>query len=571
MKSKYSRRHFLGEAATSLLSETDDTFKLKYVDYSNKILPRHLQKTGSGLNAYNGNFGEEEIKHLLGRVLPGYSKNDIDFFKTLSLSNAVNYILTIPQLPPPPPLNNYGNTPNLSDPNVPVGETWVNAPYNGTVDFARKVSFKAWWMSLFVNNDRSIREKMTLFWHNHFATESNAITDARYIYKNNALLRQYCLGNFKTLVKQITIDPAMLDYLNGNQNTKTAPDENYARELQELFTVGKDLPVHYTEEDVRQAARVLTGWRDNRTGLNALFDSSKHDTGNKTFSSFYNNAVIIGKTGTAGANELDELLDIIFAHPEVAKYLCRKIYRFFVYYLIDEQVENNVIVPMANILRTNNYEIKPVLEALFKSEHFYDVLNRGCIIKSPVDFVSSLFKQFNLQLPALSNVELHYAHALFTIQTTALIGQNIGDPPSVAGWPAYYENPQYYELWINSDSLPKRNQLADMMIYTGYNRNGYKMQFDLLAFASQFSNVANPNVFIADVTKLLYAIEISQNHKNTIKTSFLLSGQSEDYYWSDVWNAYLANPLDTAKKNAVLSRIQAMFKYILGLAEYQLC
>lgn len=570
MSERYNRRSFLGDAAKTLLAEEETPKTFAYVDPANKVMPMHLQKASSGLQPYTGTFSDAEVMHLLRRTLTGFNLSDVAFFKNMSLNDAVDYLLNIPTNPPEPPLNNYGNNPNFNDPNVVVGQTWVNAPFLGTVDGPRKASFKAWWMTRMIAGERSIREKMTLFWHNHFATESNMITDARYVYKHNALLRQHCLDNFKTLVKEVTIDPAMLDYLNGNQNTRTAPDENYARELQELFTIGKDLPIHYTEQDVREAARVLTGWRDSRNNLNSFFDANRHDTGNKQFSSFYNNTVIQGKTGTQGATELDDLLTMIFSHEEVAKYVCRKIYRFFVYYVIDEQIETNVIVPLANIFRTNNYQIKPVMEALLKSQHFFDLNNRSCVIKPPIDFTAGLFKAFNLQLPPLSNVEVHYQHALFAQQYATTLGQNLADPPSVAGWPAYHQKPQYYELWINSDSLPKRNQLCDLLIYNGFARGGFRVQIDVLAFAAQFPSVANPNNFISDLIKYLYSIDVSTNTKNNLKTAFLLSGQTEDYYWTDVWNTYLALPNDAMARSAVQTRLQALLKHILGLAEFQL-
>ena len=149
-----------------------------------------------------------------------------------------------------------------------------------------------------INQDRSIREKMLLFWHNHFATETVDVGNGNLLYKHVNLMRTSALGNFKQLVRDITLDPAMLVYLNGRFNTATAPDENYGRELQELFTIGKESNPNYTEADVKAAAKVLTGWRVD-TNLNTFpsyFTSSRHDSTNKVFSSFYNNTVITGRT-----------------------------------------------------------------------------------------------------------------------------------------------------------------------------------------------------------------------------------------------------------------------------------
>jgi len=421
-----------------------------------------------------------------------------------------------------------------------------------------------------INQDRTINEKMILFWHNLFATETTVIQSARFSYDHHKILRQNCLGNYKTLTRLLATDCGMLVYLNGDKNTNTAPDENFGRELQELFTVGKDLANHYTEDDVKAAARVMTGWRNNRTTNVSYFDSTKHDTTNKQFSSFYNNTVITGKTGANGASEVDDMMNMIFAQNEVANYICRKIYRFFVYYNIDSSVETNVILPLATVFRNSNYNIKTVIETLLKSEHFYDSLNVGCLIKPPTDHLIGIARAFNLQFPTSAIVLQQYTHWVYVQQACALLGQDIGDAPNVAGWPAYYQSPQYYELWINSDSLPKRNQFCDAMLYTGYNRQSFKLILDPVAFVNQLTSPDDPNILVNEVVSLLYAIDISATSKAQIKTAFLLSGQSTDAYWSDAWNQYKAAPTDTAKKQAVYTRLQGMFKYLFGLAEFQL-
>ncbi len=570
--SKIKRRQFLQEACVALLVDGTNPIPSSYIDYSNKILPTQLNKTTKGLTAYSGSFNETEIIHLCRRTLFGVKKTDIDFFKTKSLSDAVDFILNVNPNEPTFPLNHYGTNTNLPDSEIPYGQTWVNASPNGNLNSARIQSFKAWWIGLMLNQECNIREKMTLFWHNHFSTESNVVKDARFVFKTNNLLRANCLGNFKTLVASISTDPAMLVYLNGEQNNKTSPDENFGRELQELFTVGKDLPSHYTEEDVKMAAKAMTGWRNNATNISSYFDSTKHDTSNKQFSSFYNNTVIIGRSGsTAGSQELNDLVNMIFAQEEVSKFICRKLYRYFVYYVIDETIELNVIQPLAKIFRDNNYNITPVLSTLFKSEHFYDVLNMGCMIKQPIDYLIGMSRQFNLQFPDGTNPLQTYTHLAYVQQVGLALGQDIGDPPNVAGWPAFYQSPQFYELWINSDSLPKRNQICDSLIYNGFNRQNFKLILDLTAFAQQFNTPEDPNALIVQITKLLYGIDVSQTIKNELKTSFLLSGQSSDHYWTDAWNAYIAAPTDTTKKSIVNTRLQALIKYVCGQAEHQLC
>src|SRR5215212_3725180 len=214
-----------------LLTLTPTTPSKYKQDFSNTA------RTSTGLNPYSGPWTIGEVKHLLRRTMFGATKTDVDYFVNAGFTNTINQLLTLAG-PPTPPLNTY--TSQYNDPNVPFGQTWVTAPSDPQATGLRSKSFKAWWTGLMLNQARTIEERMTLFWSNHFSTETIVVQDPRYSYKTNVLCRQYALGNFKTLTKLITLDPGMLKYLNGYLNTNSAPDENYGRELQELFTVGKD-------------------------------------------------------------------------------------------------------------------------------------------------------------------------------------------------------------------------------------------------------------------------------------------------------------------------------------------
>jgi uncharacterized protein (DUF1800 family) len=524
-------------------------------------------RTNTGLSPFSPPFGRQEIIHLLKRTLFGVKQADITRLSGKTLSEGLDILLNT-EIVPAPPLNNYNDT-SFTDPNVPAGQTWVNAVFDGNANSRRYTSFKSWWTGLMLNQGTSIHEKMILFWHNHFATETLDIGDARYVYKHHMLLRKYALGNFKEFVKEITIDPAMLRYLNGYLNNKNSPDENYARELQELFTLGKGPKSNYTEGDVKAAARVLTGYTVNATTISYVFDPNRHDTGIKQFSSFYNNAAITGKSGASGVGETDELINMIFLQNETALHICRRLYRFFVYYEIDEATELNVITPMANLFRTSNYEIKPVLKLLFSSEHFFDPVNRAGLIKSPVDLCIGLAREFNMVFPDTSDyVNQYFMHDYIRTQASNM-QQNIGDPPSVSGWSAYYQEPQFHELWINADTLPRRNQFSDVMIGNGYTRNGKKINIDILAFVSTLSDPANPNTLIKESLEIIFAIDITQQVRDFLK-SILLSGQTSDSYWTDAWVTYKANTSNTTNRNIVLNRLQSMFKYLMNLPEYQL-
>ena len=193
------------------------------------------------LQAYNGLWDDASARHLLRRTHFGVKLAELKTVKELGLTATLDILLNDQLAQPLPPIKEYNPT-NATVPDLLIagGQTWVNDPTtDGTINSLRRSSFKKWWVGQMLNQQISLREKMTLFLHNHFATESVDIGNAQFLYKHHSLLRKNALGNFKNLVKEITTDPAMLVYLNGQNNNKTAPDENFAREIQELFVIGK--------------------------------------------------------------------------------------------------------------------------------------------------------------------------------------------------------------------------------------------------------------------------------------------------------------------------------------------
>lgn len=530
------------------------------------------EKLLSGLDPYLGPWGDAQATHLLRRTGFGAKKAHIDQLSAMTMTQAVNYILTVPGSQPSPPVNNYNASAN--DPNVPLGQTWVTQSivtngFDPIINNYRLESLRAWWVGLMLNDGPHIREKMTLFWHNHFATEANVVAVAQALYNHYAMLRSNCLGNFKNLTKLVTLDATMLRYLNGYLNSSAAPDENYSRELQELFTVGKGPDSLYTEDDVKMAAKVLTGYRINYIDLSYYFDANQHDTTNKTFSSFYNNTTINGQSGQNGQQELNALLNMIFATEECAKHVCRNLYRFFVYYKIDANIEANVITPLAEIFRNSGYEILPTMDALLKSQHFYDTMSLGCVIRNPLDYVIGSCREFNVSIPNSSQLASQYLHWSILFYQSSTMQLTPGDPPNVAGWPAYNQQPMYHEIWIDSDTIAKRISFADAVFSSGINSGSASIKFDALAFATAMPNPGDPNALVADSVKYLYGITIGPNGSNYLK-SFLLSGQSQDYYWSDAWNAYIQDPSDQTNLNIVQTRLKAFYKYMLQQAEYHL-
>ncbi|MEM6807475.1 MAG: DUF1800 domain-containing protein, partial [Bacteroidota bacterium] len=377
------------------------------------------RKILSGLSPYNGPWTKTQASHLLRRSLFGPKATEISWSVNVGLGQTIDQLLA-PQPEPAPPLNFY----DADDPQVPIGNTWINANYgSGANNFRRRVSLLAWTMGLMIDQGVSLREKMSLFWHNHFAVERDIVVDSRFLYIYSKLIRGYSLGNFQRLVEEMTLDPTMLRYLNGNQNVRQSNDggqsfvasnENYGRELLELFTLGKGddgTEVFYTEDDVRAAARVLTGWRDrgyasSSRPIDIQFRANRHDATPKQFSEHFNNQVI----NDNGEDEYKDLIQMIFDQEETARFICRKLYRWFVYYEIDEDVENLVIDPMADLFRNSNYEIEPVVRALLSSEHFYEVANIGCVIKTPLDFSVGIMRQFEVEFPQHPNILPQYRH-----------------------------------------------------------------------------------------------------------------------------------------------------------------
>jgi uncharacterized protein (DUF1800 family) len=526
------------------------------------------------LQPFRGQWDDAAARHLLRRTQFGVKLAELKSVKDIGLTASLDFLLN-DQLPQPlPPVKEY-NPANAAVPDTLIagGQTWVNDPVtDGTINSLRRASFKKWWVGQMLNQQISLREKMTLFWHNHFATESVDIGNAQYLFKHHSFLRKNALGNFKNLVREITTDPAMLVYLNGQNNNKTAPDENYAREIQELFAIGKGKGAGFNEADVKAAARVLTGWRNNAPEIKSFFDPNRHDVNDKQFSEFYKSKKIVGRTGVdAGAIELGEMIDMLFETNEVALYLCRRLYVWFIHYQITPEIEESIIVPLAQVFRQNNYEVKPVLRMLLGSEHFFDPMNRGCQIKSPVDMLIGMLREMEVKFPADGQYTNQYGLWNQLVNYLTNMQQNIGDPPDVSGWKAYYQEPGYYKFWINTDTLPKRVQYLDTLVAVGFTFGGFRMVVDGVNWIKLLPSPADPNSLIEALCVHLLGIDISAAHKAQLKTDFLLAGQSQDYYWTDAWELFLSTPSNMANTKHVSTAITSLIKYLVGLPEYQLC
>lgn len=520
------------------------------------------------LKTYQGEWGPSQVTHLVRRLKFGVSIDDLRHFSELTMEAAVDELLTeAPQIAPP--VNDYNSADEgIYDPNIDFGETWVNETGVNGFNGERLMSLKRYWIDNIINQGDSITEKILLFWHNHLVTEWFGVFYGTGSYKYLELLRKYQMGDIKQLVKEMTYDITMLYYLNGAANHKVAPDENYARELQELFTIGKGPNAKYTEGDVQMAARILTGWTVTYPDMQMVFDRWRHDETDKQFSEFYGNRVIEGRSGEAGKEELDDLLDMIFENEECALFLSRQVYKFFVYPEINDEVETNIIQPMAQLLRDNNYVLKPVLDQLFKSEHFYNNAIKGSFIKDPVNHLLGLWRTLKPKTPdwfgPVQEAELK-SSMLWSMHN---IGMQLGDPPNVAGWQAYYQQPTLDKGWITTNTITSRGIQTDSIVYWGFWSPAEQIPADFIAFCETLDNPEDPIKLIDQITLLLFGHEINDKAKERLK-AILLSGQAQDYYWTDAWFAYQTNPSDQTRR-IVEDRLKWMMQRVLQYAEYHL-
>ncbi|MEL6252511.1 MAG: DUF1800 domain-containing protein [Bacteroidota bacterium] len=522
----------------------------------------------NSLSPYTGSWSKVQAAHLLRRSTFGATFEQIKEVEILGLDMAVQLLLS--DLPhPSPPLNYF----HEDDPYAPIGTSWVDKRYpQGDGFFQRRFSLDAWVLGQLFTQEISIREKMVLFWHNHFAVERGVIEDAKALYKYSKLLRENALGNFRQLVKDITLDPAMLWYLNGRDNTKNNPNENYARELLELFTIGKgDIAgpgdyTTFTEEDVIQIARVLTGWKDigmyssQVDELYVEFFEWDHDTGTKTLSPRFDEVQI----SNAGQDEYSNLIDIIFQKRDTALYICRKIYRWFVNFDITPAIESEVIESLAQHLIDNDFDVIPVMEILLKSEHFYSTDIRGAVIKNPMEFVFSVLNGFEVEMPEdfiqwYTSLK-HLSNYMEEMQMVYFA------PPSVAGWEAFYLQPQFYKQWINSVTLRPRMEFTDRLSTEGFNFSGFDFQIDVLSFISKLDNPAEPNDLIADISTVLFPDGINEAQVDFLK-EILIPGLP-DFEWTLEYGNYLENPDNAMVRASVEARLRDMIKAMLTFPEF---
>jgi len=534
-----------------------------------------LATTLMGLAPYEGEWTATQAAHLLRRTSFGIRHEELEQLTNMDLASSLDLLLEDRPLPSPPINYDY-----LLDPNVRLGAPWPGNPLVAGLNLNqyRYRSLRSWVIDNIRKERLSVRERMVEFWSNHFAIAGGGQAQVRY--DNHMLLENFALGNFRELIKRVVVDKAMLVFLNGNQNFVESPNENFARELLELFTVGKGPQIgegdysNYTEEDVRALARALTGWRTRYLYSTVpgrepevYFQANRHDTSDKQLSYHFNNDVI----SDAGEEEYKQVVDRIFEQPATALYICRKLYRHFVYYKISAEVEAGIIAPMARILVENDFEIRPVLRALFMSQHFFDADNLGPMIKNPLQLVCGLMRTFNHdhQIDGF-NLDQERRTTNYYYYRAAIMQMDYFYPPSVAGWEAYYQEPGFYRIWINSSTLQERTRFTQTMT----NANGFgvgdgvRATYDYLGWIAQIPEATEPNRLIDGIVQRLLPRPLTDGQLANLKET-LIPGLP-DFEWTVEYGAYLANPNDEDLANSVAAKLRDLFRAVFNLAEFQL-
>lgn len=304
-----------------------------------------------------------------------------------------------------------------------------------------------WWAERMLTSPRPLEEKMTLFWHGHFATEELKNDDYRLMLQQNMTLRQLASSDMSSLLIAMSKDPAMLLYLDNRLNVKGHANENYAREILELFSLGIG---NYTENDIKEAARAFTGWRNQ--GLTFIDDRAQHDEGMKT---------VFGQTGNWDG---EDVVDLILQQEAAGEFIAGKIYRFFV----REEISEQMLDELAARLRDDNYALKPFLRALFLSQDFYSEPSLGTQIKSPVQFLVSTYRKLGLErIPGTP----------YFPAATNLLGQALGNPPNVKGWDGG-------RAWLNPSTILLRNNLIGHLLFPETAAGAYPR----FAYSTRYSN-----------------------------------------------------------------------------------
>jgi uncharacterized protein (DUF1800 family) len=578
------------------------------------------------LPEYSGTLGMKRAAHLLRRATFGATKQQIDAFAALTPAQAITALYRQP----------------LPDPVLPIdpetGQEWVISGVTDANSDAGELDeyFKRWFvgqmMSVGIAPSLSLaysaREKLVFFLHSHFTTITSKVANSRSLYFQNQLFRLFALDavnpdpiiNFKTLSVKVSVDNAMLRLLDGNLNVKGSVNENYGRELLELYSLGRGLEgtlppspgpgdyLLYTEQDVQAAAKVLSGWDiddtfsviDVDTNLprgtvkGSINNASAHDNDPKQFSARFNNATIqadplLAPGGTpneaSALDEIQQLIDLIYTKPETAKNICWKIYRFFVYAPHTPQeslaIDGPIITEMANTFVSNNFEIQPVIENLLRSQHFYEATagtvtddNFGGIIRSPLDLILHTLRFFEVPIPDMTTDVAGFYEA-----TGEIVGNvysqamSFYEPYDVAGYDAYHQFPIYHRFWITPNTLANRYNFIRSVI-TSTEPGMFKVNvFDFVKNNIPNATAADARLLVMELARYLLPVTDNLTFDDAVDDTSGLTAKRVNYfkerflqtfdeaYWTTRWNEGAGDLRD---------QLEYLFNALMQSPEYQL-
>ena len=375
-------------------------------------------------------LSELEARHLLVRTGFAPNQNEVEALTGKSALGAVSTIINAAQTAKP-----LHSAPDFVSQSPPVAYRLLKSREEQQAQRQQQLreglELKTWWVREMIETRAPLRERMTLFWHNHFATSQQKVNRSQAMWRQNQLLRAQALGDFRGLLHAVAKDPAMLVYLDGANSRKEAPNENFAREVMELFTLGEaSQGGRYTEQDIKEAARAFTGWSVERDDFSFKFRPAFHDDGNKT---------ILGRSGNFDG---DAALDILLEQPSAARFIVAKLWKEFVSPVPDDaQVER-----IAERFRSSGYDIATAVKELLLTDAFWLDANRGSLVKSPLDLVVGTVRQFGFGYTDVTPLALKAAQ----------LGQNLLVPPNVKGWPGQNE-------WVTATTLLERKRFTGQL------------------------------------------------------------------------------------------------------------
>jgi len=589
------------------------------------------------LTALTGPLGKKRAAHLLRRTCFGGTVQEVNTFANLTPSEAIEKLFD-PDIP------------NVGFPVDPLtGNEWISTGNAASEDGDLMRYFLSWHLAQMlghnVDEEKKLpyifRERLVYFFHTHFTTKKSVVRNTRSLYYQQALFRLYAFDeddiiipavspddedqvvpkNFRELTKKASVDNAMLVFLDGRFNVKGSPNENYARELLELYSIGRGLEgtvpepefqgdyFYFTEQDVQAGALVLSGFDnddtfsniDEETGLprgiiKGGTVASQHAEGIKTFSARMNGGSVVpdedllqgGRpTEESVIDEISQLVDLIYNQQETALHICREIYRFFVYHQIDESLQSDIIQDMADIFTANDFKIKPVLEALFTSQHFYEASdgeadnNFGGLIKSPIDLVVGFARNFNVSLPDYeTQIDDFYAYTGELLTELNRQGMDYYEPFEVAGYAAYHQYPIFNRSWITTNYLTNRYNFIQRRISNGQNMemgqvdilNYVRENFTADAPVARDLVIAVAEFLLPSSENLTYDMpdvgELTVERLNYFLTAFLLTLQLEvslpeaESAWEFRWGNNL--------EDEISNQLKDLFNAVLQTPEYQL-